>query len=61
MIVLDTNILSELMRAGPDGAVLVWMSHQSMMTIFITTMTQADILYGLALLPEGRRRDLLEL
>ena len=61
MIVLDTNILSELMRSGPDGAVLAWMSRQSMMTLFITTMTQADILYGLALLPEGRRRDLLEL
>nr|WP_218062703.1 twitching motility protein PilT [Komagataeibacter swingsii] len=49
------------MRSGPDGAVLAWMSRQSMMTIFITTMTQAEILYGLALLPEGRRRDLLEL
>lgn len=61
MIVLDTNILSELMRSGPDGAVLAWMSRQSMMTLFITTITQAEILYGLALLPEGRRRDLLEL
>ena len=61
MIVLDTNILSELMRSGPDGAVLAWMSRQSMMTLFITAITQAEILYGLALLPEGRRRDLLEL
>jgi len=61
VIILDTNILSELMRSGPDGAVLAWMSRQSMMTIFITTMTQADILYGRALLSEGRRRDLLEL
>ncbi|KAA8384976.1 MULTISPECIES: type II toxin-antitoxin system VapC family toxin [Acetobacteraceae] len=59
MIVLDTNILSELMRSGPDGAVLAWMSRQSMMTLFITAITQAEILYGLALLPEGRRRDLL--
>ncbi|GBQ17099.1 twitching motility protein PilT [Komagataeibacter rhaeticus] len=61
MIVLDTNIFSELMCSGPDGAVLACMSRQSMMTLFITTMTQADILYGLALLPEGRRWDLLEL
>lgn len=59
MIVLDTNILSELMRSGPDGAVLAWMSRQSRMTLFITAITQAEILYGLALLPEGRRRDLL--
>nr|WP_015061774.1 type II toxin-antitoxin system VapC family toxin [Acetobacter pasteurianus]AFK89051.1 PilT protein-like protein [Acetobacter pasteurianus] len=59
MIVLDTNILSELMRSGPDGAVLTWMSRQPMMTLFITAITQAEILYGLALLPKGRRRDLL--
>lgn len=59
MIVLDTNILSELMRSGPDGAVLAWTSRQSMMTLFITAITQAEILYGLALLPEGRRRELL--
>ncbi|WEQ54239.1 type II toxin-antitoxin system VapC family toxin (plasmid) [Komagataeibacter nataicola] len=59
MIVLDTNILSELMRSGPDEAVLAWMSRQPMMTLFITAITQAEILYGLALLPKGRRRDLL--
>ncbi|OAG75025.1 PilT domain-containing protein [Acetobacter malorum] len=49
------------MRSGPDGAVLAWMSRQFMMTIFITIMTQVEIPYGLALLPEGRWRDLLEL
>lgn len=47
------------MRSGPDGAVLAWTSRQSMMTLFITAITQAEILYGLALLPERRRRDLL--
>ncbi|ACI53297.1 PilT protein domain protein (plasmid) [Gluconacetobacter diazotrophicus PA1 5] len=59
MIVLDTNILSELMRSEPDQSVLAWMSSQPLTTLFTTSITQAEILYGLALLPEGRRRDML--
>ncbi|MBB2156603.1 type II toxin-antitoxin system VapC family toxin [Gluconacetobacter diazotrophicus] len=59
MIVLDTNVLSELMRAEPDPAVMAWMSRQPVPALFTTTVTQAEILYGLALLPEGRRRDTL--
>lgn len=59
MIVLDTNVLSELMRSEPDQGVLAWMSSQPLTTLFTTTITQAEILYGLALLPEGRRRDML--
>lgn len=60
MIVLDTNVLSELMRPTPSEAVLRWFAGHSAATLFTTTITQAEILYGLALLPEGRRRsDLL--
>lgn len=59
MIVLDTNILSELMRTEPNRNVLDWMSDQPLTSLFTTTITQAEILYGLALLPEGRRRDML--
>ena len=60
MIVLDTNVLSELMRPAPSEAVLRWVGGQPAASLFTTTVTQAEILFGLALLPEGRRRsDLL--
>lgn len=60
MIVLDTNVLSELMRPSPSEVVLRWFAGRSAATLFTTTITQAEILFGLALLPEGRRRsDLL--
>jgi toxin FitB len=57
MIVLDTNVISELMRPTPDARVMAWMAQQPMAGLFTTTVTQAEILYGLALLPQGRRRD----
>src|SRR3546814_21139515 len=57
MIVLDTNVISELMRREPDPRVMAWIAEQPMAGVFTTTLTQADIFYGLALLPEGRRRD----
>ncbi len=59
MIVLDTNVLSELMRPEPDAAVVAWIGGQPMAGLFTTTLTQAEIFYGLALLPRGRRRDAL--
>ena len=60
MIVLDTNVVSELMRPQPAGSVSRWLATQSNAAVFTTTVTQAEILFGLALLPEGRRRtDLL--
>lgn len=57
MIVLDTNVLSELMRPEPDASLLEWLASQPSASIFTTTVTQAEILYGIALLPEGKRRD----
>lgn len=60
MIVLDTNVLSELMRPAPSEAVLRWFAGHPAATLFTTMITQAEIPFGLALLPEGRRRsDLL--
>jgi predicted nucleic acid-binding protein len=56
MIILDTNILSELMRPSPATAVVGWIAAQPLPSLFTTTITQAEILYGLALLPLGRRR-----
>jgi predicted nucleic acid-binding protein len=56
MIVLDTNVVSELMRRAPDPKVMAWLSTQPLAGVFTTTLTQAEVFYGLALLPEGRRR-----
>lgn len=59
MIVLNTNVLSEVMRPAPDHRVMSWLSQQSTASLFISAVTQAEILYGLALLPEGQRRERL--
>lgn len=60
MIVLDTNVLSELMRAEPDPSVLAWLSQHPNSGLFTTTLSQAEIYYGLRLLPDGKRRDGLQ-
>jgi predicted nucleic acid-binding protein len=57
VIILDTNVISELMRRAPEPKVLMWIATQPIAGIFTTALTQAEIFYGLALLPEGRRRD----
>ena len=56
MIVLDTNILSELMRSEPAAVVFAWVSAQPRATLYTTSVSKAEILYGIAVLPEGRRR-----
>ena len=60
MIILDTNVLSELLRAVPEPAVAVWVARQPLDTLFSTTVTQAEMLYGVKLLPSGQRRQQLE-
>lgn len=60
MIVLDTSVLSELMRAKPDRSVLDWFAGQPDDLLYTTAITQAEVLFGLALLPLGARRDRLE-
>lgn len=57
---LDTNVLSELLQAEPDGQVLRWFSQQHADALFVSAITQAEMLYGAALLPRGRRRAQLE-
>lgn len=56
MIVLDTNVLSEALRPKPFETVLDWMRSQPIEALFTTTITEAELLLGVALLPEGRRR-----
>jgi toxin FitB len=60
VIVLDTNVLSEMMRPEPDSMVAAWISARPASSLFTTTVTQAEILYGLGLLLSGRRRAGLE-
>ena len=60
MIVLDTNVISELFLLRPSSAVESWVADQPTALLFTTTVTEAEILYGARLLPDGkRRRDLL--
>ena len=56
MILLDTNVLSELMKPAPESAVVRWLAEQPVLALFTTAITQAEILYGIELLPKGKRR-----
>ena len=55
MIVLDTNVLSELMRSQPPPVVVAWVAAQPRATLFTTSVRKAEILYGIAALPKGQR------
>jgi predicted nucleic acid-binding protein len=55
MIVLDTNVLSETLRPKPADSVRRWMIEQPAPNLFTTSICEAEILYGLALIPAGRR------
>jgi predicted nucleic acid-binding protein len=59
MIVLDTNVVSELMRATPAPAVLAWLQQTSSTGLHTTAVTVAEIRYGIARLPQGYRRETL--
>jgi hypothetical protein len=60
MILLDTNVVSELMKAAPEQSVLFWISAQPQSSLYTTSITQAEILHGIALLPAGKRRRAIE-
>lgn len=59
MIVLDTNVVSELMRTTPAANVVDWVTQQPAAEVCTTAVTLAEVRYGIARLPAGRRRDLL--
>lgn len=60
MIILDTNVLSEALRPMPDAQAMAWVGEQPRSTLFTTTLTQAELLYGIRLLSEGARRSALD-
>ena len=60
MIVLDTNVVSEPLKPRPSPTVLGWLDAQEPQTLYITSVTLAELLSGVAALPAGRRRNALE-
>jgi toxin FitB len=59
MILLDTNVLSELMRQEPDPGVLAWLDSQPSQRLYFSAVTRAEIELGVALLPDGARKEAL--
>ena len=57
MIILDTNVVSELMRPNPNPKVTVWVARQELSSIFTTTVSEAELHFGVEILPVGKRRD----
>jgi predicted nucleic acid-binding protein len=56
---VDTNVVSELMRDAPAPAVMTWFAQHEHQPVYVCSITQAEILTGIALLPMGKRRDAL--
>ena len=59
MILLDTNVVSEAMKPEPAAAVLAWLDAQAAETLFLSTVTVAELLFGVGVLSEGARRERL--
>ncbi len=57
MFVLDTNVVSELMRPRPHPAIASWVAERATSTLFLTAVTEAELRFGLAVMPPGKRRD----
>jgi hypothetical protein len=59
VIVLDTNVVSEAMKATPNPAVLEWLDGQAAETLYLSSVTLAELLFGIGALPAGRRKEAL--
>lgn len=59
MIVLDTNVISEAMKPHPDPAVQAWLNEQVADTLYLSSVTLAELLFGVGALPSGKRKDSL--
>lgn len=57
MIILDTNVISETQKKGPDEAVMDWLDAQDPTNLYLSTITAAELVFGVQSMPEGRRRD----
>jgi hypothetical protein len=59
MILLDTNVVSEAIKPEPHPSVLAWLDAQAAETVFISSITVAELLFGIGALPDGKRKDML--
>lgn len=59
MILLDTNVISEPLRPAPDPRVVAWLDAQAVETLYLSAVTVAEMRFGVATLPAGRRRTML--
>ena len=59
MIVLDTNVVSEAMKPAPHQAVRAWLNDQPVETLYLSSVTLAEMLFGIAALPAGKRKQML--
>jgi len=59
VIVLDTNVLSEPLKSEPSVKVMDWLDNQNAETLFITSVSRAELRFGVLKLPDGRRKDAL--
>ena len=57
MIILDTNVISETQKKVPDDAVMNWLDAQDPTNLYLSTITAAELVFGVHSMPEGRRRD----
>ena len=57
MIIIDTNVISELLRPTPEPAVEVWLGEQDGLSIYLTAISEAELRYGVAIMTSGKRRD----
>ncbi len=60
MMIVDTNVISELWKAEPNPNVLAWMDAQAVETLYLSAITVAELRYGIAAMPEGKRRSVYE-
>jgi len=60
MILLDTNVLSELMRTSVSQSVVDWLDHQPVTSLYISAITRAEIELGIGLLPNSKKKDQLD-
>ena len=59
MILLDTNVVSEAMKPEPDASVRDWLNNQASGTLYLSSVTLAELLFGIAALPNGKRKEML--
>jgi predicted nucleic acid-binding protein len=59
MILLDTNVISEPWKPVPDAAVIDWLDAQAIETLFLSAITIAELRFGIAAMPSGRRQTIL--